>query len=199
MSFDQATNRRRFLQFLASSPLFAAGGFSAFANEGPLAPNKLPDPIMWAPLKTEDLIKSPKDAINVFDFEPVMRMNVPPAHFGYMASGIDDEVTLRAQPRGLPEVPAAPAPPRRRQQGRHEHRDPRREIRYADRHCADRQPEGLPRGGRSRRRQGGKVGNHLQILSTADHLAPRTSSPRAARRSGISSTPPTSGRSRRRS
>jgi 4-hydroxymandelate oxidase len=95
MSFDQATNRRRFLQFLASSPLFAAGGLSAVANEGPVAPNKLPDPIMWAPLNTENLIKSPKDAINVFDFEPVMRVKVPPAHFGYMASGIDDEVTLR--------------------------------------------------------------------------------------------------------
>jgi FMN-dependent dehydrogenase len=26
---------------------------------------------------------------------------VPPAHFGYMASGIDDEVTLRAKPRGF--------------------------------------------------------------------------------------------------
>ena len=33
------------------------------------------------------------------------------------------------QPRGLPEVPAAPAPPGRRQQGRHEHRHPRREYR----------------------------------------------------------------------
>jgi 4-hydroxymandelate oxidase len=92
---DQATNRRRFLQFLAGSPLWAAGGFAAFAGEGPKAGTKLPDPIMWAPLKTEDLIKSPKDAINVFDFEPVMRAKVPPAHFGYMASGIDDEVTLR--------------------------------------------------------------------------------------------------------
>ena len=56
---------------------------------------------MWAPLRTEDLIKSPKDAINVFDFEPVMRANVPPAHFGYMASGIDDEVTLRANREGF--------------------------------------------------------------------------------------------------
>src|SRR5438874_7008428 len=96
MSFDQATSRRRFLQFLAASPLFAYGGFSAFAGEGPTAGTKLPDPIMWAPLRTEDLIKSPKDAINVFDFEPVSRANVPPAHFGYMASGVDDEVTLRA-------------------------------------------------------------------------------------------------------
>ena len=56
---------------------------------------------MWAPLRTEDLIKSPKDAINVFDFEPVMRVNVPPAHFGYMASGVDDEVTLRANREGF--------------------------------------------------------------------------------------------------
>jgi 4-hydroxymandelate oxidase len=92
---DQATNRRKFLQFLAGSPLWAAGGFAAFAGEGPKAGTRLPDPIIWAPLKTEDLIKSPKDAINVFDFEPVMRAKVPPAHFGYMASGIDDEVTLR--------------------------------------------------------------------------------------------------------
>ena len=92
-SFDQAINRRRFLKFVAASPLFAYGGFSAFAGEGPTAVTKLPDPIMWAPFKTEDLIKSPKEAINVFDFEPVMRHNVPPAHFGYMASGIDDEVS----------------------------------------------------------------------------------------------------------
>ena len=32
----------------------------------------------------------------MFDFEPVMQKNVPPAHFGYMATGVDDEVTLRA-------------------------------------------------------------------------------------------------------
>ena len=30
-----------------------------------------------------------------------MRKNVPPAHFGYMASGIDDEVTLRANREGF--------------------------------------------------------------------------------------------------
>ena len=101
MSLDQVTSRRRFLKFLAASPLFAYGGFSAFAGEGPTAGIKLPDPIMWAPLRTEDLIKTPKDAINVFDFEPVCRTNVPPAHFGYMASGVDDEATLRANREGF--------------------------------------------------------------------------------------------------
>src|SRR5262245_14716570 len=92
---DQRANRRKFLQFLAGSPLLAAGGFEAFAGEGPMPGTKLPDPLMWGPMRTDRLIKSPKEAINVFDFEPVMFKNVPPAHFGYMASGIDDEVTLR--------------------------------------------------------------------------------------------------------
>src|SRR5262249_61425757 len=93
--------RRKFLQFLAGSPLLAASGLEAFAGEGPLPGNKLPDPLMWAPMRTDELIKSPKEAINVFDFEPVCRKNVPPAHFGYMASGIDDEVTLRANREGF--------------------------------------------------------------------------------------------------
>src|SRR6266568_5918050 len=98
---DQAASRRKFLQFLAGSPLWAAGALDAFAGEGPAPGTKLPDPLMWAPMRADDLIKSPKEAINVFDFEPVCRNNVPPAHFGYMASGIDDEVTLRANREGF--------------------------------------------------------------------------------------------------
>jgi 4-hydroxymandelate oxidase len=96
---QQATSRRKFLQFLAGSPLLAAGG--AWAGDAPTPGAKLPDPLMWAPMGADELIKSPKEAINVFDFEPVCRNNVPPAHFGYMASGIDDEVTLRANREGF--------------------------------------------------------------------------------------------------
>ena len=91
-------SRRKFLQFMAASPLFAS---DAFAGEGPTAGMRVDDPIMWAPFKTQNLIKSPKEAINVFDFETPCRVNVPPAHFGYMASGIDDEVTLRANREGF--------------------------------------------------------------------------------------------------
>src|SRR5499427_9234963 len=86
------SSRRRFLQYLAASPLVAAGSIETHGVE---TLSKLPDPMIWAP-KVGELIKGPKEAINVFDFEPVARKNVPPAHFGYMASGIDDEVTLRA-------------------------------------------------------------------------------------------------------
>src|SRR5438477_1381091 len=90
MSID---HRRRFLRLLAASPITAA---SPAVLAQLLPQSRPPDPIPWAALQPDKLIKSPKEAINVFDFEPVARQNVPPAHFGYMASGIDDEVTLRA-------------------------------------------------------------------------------------------------------
>jgi 4-hydroxymandelate oxidase len=95
MSFDADASRRKFLQYLAASPLLAGSAGSALA-ETLLPKPKAPDPLMWGPFDPADMIKAPKDAINVFDFEPVCRQNVPPAHFGYMAAGIDDEVTLRA-------------------------------------------------------------------------------------------------------
>jgi 4-hydroxymandelate oxidase len=97
---DQAASRRKFLQFIAASTALGYADKLAFA-ETLLPKSKLPDPMIWAPLEPANLIKSPKEAINVFDFEPVMRQNVPPAHFGYMASGIDDEVTLRANREGF--------------------------------------------------------------------------------------------------
>ena len=161
---DQATNRRHFLKFLAGSPLLACGGASAFAGE---APSKLPDPMLWAPQNLEELIKTPKEAINVFDFEPVCRKNVPPAHFGYMASGIDDEVTLRANREGFLKFQLRPR-------------------RLVDVSKVDMSTEILgvrydtpivlaPVGGQRSfhdegelaAARGAKAGNHLQILSTA--------------------------------
>src|SRR5260370_27343846 len=62
--------RREFLRFLAGSPLAA----SAFAQES----------------------GSAKDALNVMDFEELARKALPPAHFGYIATGVDGDVTLQA-------------------------------------------------------------------------------------------------------
>jgi len=98
MSSITEQSRRKFLQFMAASPLFAS---TALAGEVPAVPVRPSDPVIWAPLQTDKLIKSPKDAINVFDFEAPCRVNVPPSHFGYMASGIDDEATLRANREGF--------------------------------------------------------------------------------------------------
>lgn len=88
-----AINRRRLLQFLAASPLFTQGALAEGLS--------LSDPMQWAPRDPDKLIADPKDALDVFDFEPVMKKNVPPAHFGYMATGVNDEFTLRANRDGF--------------------------------------------------------------------------------------------------
>jgi len=93
MSRMTIASRRRMLQFLAASPLFAHNAFAQTPRSS--------DPMDWAPRDLDKLIKDPSQAIDVFDFEPVMKQNVPPAHFGYMATGSDDEVTLRANREGF--------------------------------------------------------------------------------------------------
>jgi isopentenyl diphosphate isomerase/L-lactate dehydrogenase-like FMN-dependent dehydrogenase len=89
----QITSRRRLLKFLAASPLFARGALAEGLRQA--------DPADWAPRDLDKLIADPTQALDVFDFEPVMKKNVPPAHFGYMATGVDDEMTLRANREGF--------------------------------------------------------------------------------------------------
>src|ERR1700743_4006557 len=95
----QNASRRKFLQFLAARPLLAGSDFAAMASE---VPSRLPDPMIWAPRNLDNLIKSPKEAINVFDFEPVAAKNIPPAHFGYMTGGVNYGFTLRRNREGFP-------------------------------------------------------------------------------------------------
>lgn len=79
---DPSPGRRAFLRFLAGSPLLATEG--------------LP---VWGRLFAEtpdDVISSPEQALSVMDFEPAARRALPPAHFGYIATGVDDDATLRA-------------------------------------------------------------------------------------------------------
>src|SRR5919201_6908362 len=77
------TSRRRFLQFLASSPLLA--------HVHPLD--------AW--MQDENLIAAAKEALDVFDFEPVARRKLPPAHWGYLATGTDDDGTIQANRDGF--------------------------------------------------------------------------------------------------
>src|SRR5471030_339777 len=94
----QIASRRRLLQYLAASPLLA---HSVLAQEVLAQGLRPQDPVEWAPRDLDKLIADPTQALDVFDFEPVMRKNVPPAHFGYMATGVDDELTLRANREGF--------------------------------------------------------------------------------------------------
>src|SRR5207247_1618887 len=82
--------RREFLKFLAASPyVAAAGGVGAFL--------RLPDAAAQsAPAGQAGVISDPASALNVFEFEEAARRKVAPGHWAYMASGVDDDATLRA-------------------------------------------------------------------------------------------------------
>ncbi|MEO7207133.1 MAG: alpha-hydroxy acid oxidase [Steroidobacteraceae bacterium] len=78
-------SRRAFISFLAASPLYTGlGYFSRSLAQAPAAPSG------------DSLISRAVDALDVFDFEPVAHRNIPPAHWGYLVSGVDGEDTLRA-------------------------------------------------------------------------------------------------------
>jgi len=81
--------RRDFLRYLAASPLLLSAG-SARAVESLLAEAASSD----AGLR--ELIAAATEAVNVFDFEPVARRNLSPAHYTFLSMGIQDEFTLRA-------------------------------------------------------------------------------------------------------
>lgn len=95
--------RREFLRFLAGSPLLlsslpaaaAEGLLAAAPQEGPAAPEA-------------ELLRSPADAINVFDFEPVAKRNLLPAHYTYLSMGVQDEFTLRANRESFGRVQLRP-------------------------------------------------------------------------------------------
>jgi 4-hydroxymandelate oxidase len=84
------SDRRAFLTFLAGSPLLLgvpsiAEALTQAASSG----------------AAEDALKKAADALDVFDFEVMARKVVPPAHWGYMASGVDGEETLKANREGF--------------------------------------------------------------------------------------------------
>ena len=97
---DREIARRQFLRFLAGSPVLArSASYAAVAallssRDQALAQSY---DVLRAPTKAiGDVIDSPDEALNLFDFEPAARKALPPAHFGYLATGVDDDATLRA-------------------------------------------------------------------------------------------------------
>src|SRR5678816_4206700 len=50
------------------------------------------------------VLKTAKDALQIMDFEEAAKRALPPAHWGYMASGSDDDATLRANVAGYGKI-----------------------------------------------------------------------------------------------
>src|SRR5687767_4003436 len=77
-------DRRRFLKFLAGSPLLLAPhAYGAWSQQGPLTAG------------------SATDLIALMDFEEAARRTLSPAHWGYMISGVDDDLTLKRNREGF--------------------------------------------------------------------------------------------------
>ncbi len=96
------TARREFLKFLAASPYVAAlGGVTAFLDRSGLALAQNGRP-------ASEVIGSPAEALNVFDFEEPAHRKVQPGHWAYMASGVDDDATLRANREGFKHIELRP-------------------------------------------------------------------------------------------
>jgi 4-hydroxymandelate oxidase len=75
--------RREFLRFLAASPLAASLGNNAWAQQ------------------SSPPINRAADALSVSDFETLARGMLPPAHLGYLMSGVDDDATLKLNREGF--------------------------------------------------------------------------------------------------
>ena len=92
---DTISTRRLFLRFLAASPLLAGGGLIAaplaklFASEQ--NDTKGAHAALAQISQGTDLITSPDQALDLMDFEAVAKKVLPPAHFGYLATGVDDD------------------------------------------------------------------------------------------------------------
>src|SRR5581483_10014450 len=54
----------------------------------------------WAE-QSEPVIATAKDGISLMDFEPAAHKVLPPAHWAYMASGVDDDYTVRINREGF--------------------------------------------------------------------------------------------------
>ena len=78
-------SRRAFLKFLAQSPALAFVPQSTYKFAG----------------KGDGPITSPEEAIDVFDFEVLAQKNLDPAHWGYLATGTDDDGTIQANRDGF--------------------------------------------------------------------------------------------------
>lgn len=80
-----SANRRQILQSVLAAPALAglAPAFRAFGQDA--------DPFIAAADRAAD----------VFDFERLARKNLPPAHWGYLATGVDGDATLEANRAGF--------------------------------------------------------------------------------------------------
>jgi len=94
---DKLTARREFLKFMAASPYVASlGGVTSFLQQSAGDPPGRSD------------LATPAEALNVFDFEAIAHRKVPPGHWAFMSSGVDDDATITANREGFKHIELRP-------------------------------------------------------------------------------------------
>lgn len=98
-------DRRQFLHFLSASPVLSAAGLNPRFLEGLVSasPRRAGNALglVHHALQQPVIIRTAADALDVFDFEPAARRNIPVAHWAYLATGTDDDGTIRANREGF--------------------------------------------------------------------------------------------------
>jgi 4-hydroxymandelate oxidase len=89
------THRRRFLQFLAASPLFATGALPGLPKGSHAGLAAAAEAVAAADIATA------AQALNVFDLERVAMRNLPIAHAAYLATGVEGDATIQANRDGF--------------------------------------------------------------------------------------------------
>ena len=95
MHHPSTRSRRQFLHLLASGPLLTSSSFG-LAGSGSFF--RLLDALEES---GQPPISKPEQALDVMDFEPLARKALPPAHWGYLATGVDDDRTIQANRDGF--------------------------------------------------------------------------------------------------
>jgi len=105
---ELSKTRRKFLRMLAASPVFAGSHLLSNSLRNLLAVGEVTEGKFLGWLEnfqqSDEVITSPDQALNVMDFEPAARKALPPAHFGYLATGVDNDGTVRANRDGYSHI-----------------------------------------------------------------------------------------------
>lgn len=91
-------HRRDFLRWLAASPVLASSGGMAALEPLLARAAHAQEPAMRV---FDELVQTAQEALDVFDLQRVAAATVPPAHYGYIMTGVDGEETQAHNREGL--------------------------------------------------------------------------------------------------
>jgi 4-hydroxymandelate oxidase len=100
-SSSRLKDRRAFLSFLAASPVLACAGFTSRWVDDVMAEPLPPQGTAALGAQNDAVIKSVKEALNVFDFDAAARTKLSTAHYTFITDGSFNNETLRANREGF--------------------------------------------------------------------------------------------------